>query len=266
MSDRNRAIRRRTGRGQSEVLGFVLVFAVVITAIGLVTATGFGGLTNAQHVESANNAVRAFEILHDNVGELVAGRAPHRSTEVKLASQQLELGEPVAINVSLRPNGSTGPYVTTHLDTRPLEYVASPDSTLVYEGGALVRVDRGGQVMLRDPPFVVTDSSVILPLIETKPDDSVDGNGPASVGGSRTVSVRTHLTGDTAPIVSEAGEDVWINVTSPRAAAWGQYFQSLHRKYPDLVTATATSNTVASCKLENVSVTVVRDVIAVQFE
>ena len=76
-------------RSQSDVLGFVFVFAIVVSTIGLVFATGFTGLQDARDFERVNNAERAFEVLRDNVGDMIYRGAPSRVTEIKLASASL---------------------------------------------------------------------------------------------------------------------------------------------------------------------------------
>lgn len=241
-------------RGQAEVLGFVLVFATVLTAIAIVSATGFAGLQDAQRVEEANNAVRAFEVLDDNVDDVVTGRSPHRGTEVKLADSQLTLGDPVTVTVSgERTTDPNQNFSYTH-DVRPLEYDVG-DTTLVYAGGAIIRQDRGGMVMLREPTLVFTDREVVLPIVQTRSLETT------AVGGSRTVNVRTSLA-ETSLLAAETEPyRVEYEVTSDQADAWETYFNNTGA---DSVTRTGSDTVRAEIVTERVYVTVVR--IDVTFE
>lgn len=208
------------GRAQSEVLGLVIVFAIVVSAIGLVAATGFVGLQDARQAEEANNGVRAFEILADNVEDLVLGRAPDRATEVKLSNTQLEFGEPVTIEVSGTriADGATFAYP---VDVVPIEYDVGDGTRLVYAGGALVREERLGAVMLREPTVLYSERVTVLPILQTRALDR------ASVGGDRTVSVRTHLAETTVLVAEPVPHRVAVTVTSPRPAVWERYFAAL---------------------------------------
>lgn len=241
-------------RGQSEVLGFVLVFVTVLTAIAIVTATGFAGLQDAQRAEEANNAVRAFEILDDNVDDIVTGRSPHRGTAVKLADSQLTLGDPVTVTVSgERTTDPSQNFSYTH-DVRPLVYEVG-DTTLVYVGGALIRQEHGGMVMLRGPTLVFTDREVALPVVQTRSLDTT------AVGGSHTVNVRTSLAETTLLAAEPEPYRVEYVVTSGQADAWEAYFEGTDAT----VTRAPGSDTVrAEIVTDRVYVSVVR--IDVTFE
>jgi flagellin-like protein len=203
-------------RGQSEIIGLVVIFGIVIAALALVAATGFAGLQDAQHVESANNGLRAFEILDANVDDLVSGRAPERTTEVKLAGGQLELGDPVTIEVR-----SPGFATNYSRDVVPIEYDLGKGTRLVYVGGALLREEGESVVMLREPTIVRSDVGVILPVLETR------AAGTPSVGGSRVVTVRTHLVETDSVVAEPTPHRVEIGVTSPHADAWQTHFEAL---------------------------------------
>lgn len=244
-------MRNRTpsDRAQSEVMGFVLVFAVVVTAIALIAATGFAGLTNAQEVEHANNAVRAMDILAENVDDLVRGRAPHRGTELKLSGSQLALGDTSTVTVSGRHTTDSTRSFTYAVDVRPIEYVVGADTTMVYAGGAVIRQEAdGGMFMVRDPSFVLGTDEVVLPIVQTR---SLDGT---AVGGDRTVNVRTTLA-ETELLVAETGPyDVTYSVTSDRADAWEAYFT----EHPATDVTRSGDTVTATIRTERVYVTIVR--------
>jgi len=209
---------RDAGRGQSETLGFVLVFAIIVTSVVLVTATGYGGLQQVQAAERTNNAENAFEILADNVDAL-AGGAPSRETELTLAGAGLSFGDPVTVNVSGENVSNTSKNFSYEYELRPLVYDPDTGSTLVYANGAIIRVDRGGMVMLREPRLRLTDRESVIPVVQVRSPET------RAVGGRSTVIVRT-TRNETVPLAATTGEyDVTYEITSPRADAWEQHLQ-----------------------------------------
>ena len=246
----------RNTRGQSEVLGFVLVFAIVVTAIGLVTATGFAGLQHAKHVDEANNGARAFEIFGDNVNDIVLGRAPHRSTEIKLVDSRLALGAPVHVNVSGERIGDPAANFTESYSVRPVLYDVGDGTTHVYEGGAVIRQERGGVIMLREPAFILSENESVIPIVNVRP-KHLDSS---SVGGTGTFDVRTHLTSTELLAAETVPYHLEMEITSPRAAAWERYFRDL-----DCGSVTRVTDTV-TCDIDSqrVYVTVVN--VDVEFE
>ncbi|USZ68804.1 hypothetical protein NGM10_03485 [Halorussus salilacus] len=218
-------------RAVSETLGFVFAFALVTASVGAVYTTGIGGLQDAREDEQVTNAVRAMDVLADNVRDVTTADAPSRATELKLSGATLRYGDPVEIEVQANTtdpdDDRNATYRTT---TRPLVYDA-PAGEVVYANGATFRVDDGRAAMRSEPGFVVgegEENTSVVPLVLTYPRGDSGG-----VGGSGTVLVVAHrqsveLDGrfDTP---AESGEtDARINVTvdSPRADAWGRYFEA----------------------------------------
>jgi len=62
-------------------MGFVFAFALVTASVGVVYTTGIGGLEDARENEQVTNAVRAFDVLHDNIEDVTREDAPSRATE-----------------------------------------------------------------------------------------------------------------------------------------------------------------------------------------
>lgn len=71
-------------RGVSDTLGFVFVFAIILSTVAVVTTIGMAGLQDTRDVERVNNAERAFDILGDNMEDIADRGAPSRATEVKV--------------------------------------------------------------------------------------------------------------------------------------------------------------------------------------
>jgi hypothetical protein len=204
---------RGRGRGQSETVGFVLVFALIVVSTGIVYVAGFSTLDDARTTEELRNMERAFDVLDDNIDDVARRDAPARSTEIRLGNGDLSFGEP--INVTVTANGSTDNFTR-----QPLVYRLD-GSSIVYSSGAVIRTDRGNSVMRSGPGWVVDDRRVLLTWIDVRQSgDSV------AVGGDTTalVRVRSGTVPNVASVTSDTPFTVTVSVESPRADAWRQYF------------------------------------------
>lgn len=201
-------------RGVSETIGFVLIFALIVTTLGIVYTTGMAGLTDARDVERVNNAERAFDVLADNIETITQRNAPSRATEVKLADARLGVERTERIQVSVGDE---------EIDTASgtLVYDSGTGSEVVYGGGAVVRGDQTGDVMVRHPSFVIDDDRMVLQLIE------LYGVETTAVSGDRTVLVRAERTGELHYSNAAVDEEVEISVKTEYTNAWEAYLESV---------------------------------------
>ncbi|WP_255150303.1 DUF7289 family protein [Halorarius halobius] len=216
-------------RGISDVIGFVLVFGLVLSTVSVVYVFGIGGLQDTRDLERVNNAERAFDVLANNLADLYERDAPSRATEVKLADADLGFGTPTVVNVSVT-NGGTTNYTRKEID--PLVYTADT-ATLEYVNGAVIRMDRDSGTTLRRPrtQFIMQagDRVALFPIIETRA-----GDGPQRIGGSTTTLIRAQtVTSDVLlakndSVAGAANLDVTLNVTASdttEAAVWAAYLE-----------------------------------------
>lgn len=217
-------------RAANEVIGFVLVFSLITATVGVVSVIGFDGLQQTRNAERIDNAERAFDVLADNVGDIYYEDAPTRATELKLADAEVYLAPvPPGSNPSPTKIRVTANNETTKVFPRPLVYQSKTDSDsrVVYDAGAVFRVDGDSAVMLREPPFVLRQSQSIVTLV------NVEGTPGKSVGGTTTALVRAeelesdtaYPTGTTGPSVSN-NMTIQVQTTDARAEAWERYLES----------------------------------------
>ncbi|MFB6117632.1 hypothetical protein [Halosegnis sp.] len=230
----------------SEVIGFVLIFALVISSIGVVYTLGFTGLQDARDAERLENAERAMDVLADNIEDLRSDDAPNRATELKLYDAGLSLGDRTSFTVRVTSFSPTKVY---SVDAEPIIYTPTEGgTTLRYVNGAVIRTDRGGAVFLQEPRFLFRDTgttmSAVFPLIQTRAIDN------SAAGGTTTVLVRTELANAEllASHLSAAGpHDVEFEVTTTteRAPVWQSFLESeLDDAYGDASYCSASGGTV----------------------
>lgn len=227
-------------RGVTDVIGFTLTAALILTTISIVFVVGLGGLEDTRDDERLRNAERAFGVLADNTEDIRKRGAPSRATEIKLADARLEFGDGTSIRAEVNNVAGSPVY---NVDAKPIVYDAGTGSQILYQSGALIRQeDDGGAVMQRDPEVAFTDRAFqtgVISVIEIRRD------GPTSVGGgggSSTALVRTALASrdvvgahndpDTEPAPADPDSDgsdelvneYWVTLeidsTATRAPTW----------------------------------------------
>lgn len=216
----NRPWRRMDSRGVSEVIGFVLVFSLVLGSITMVYVGGFSALGDTRDAERVNNAERAFDVLADNFQQLGRGEAPRRATEIKLSNAQLTLDQRYDFEVNVSGN-------PTIASVRPMTYHSGTGTRIVYEHGAIIRVDDGGgAVMLREPDYLIGEERTVIRHLEVR-------GGQQSMGGTVTVLIRGErvsrslqfpVAGDSN--VSSSDVNVTMGTAPDRSTVWKEYFES----------------------------------------
>lgn len=205
-------------RGASEVLSFALVFGLVVGSVAIVSVSGLSSLESARDAEQMNNAERAFDILADNMADIHERGAPSRATEVSLGEAQLFTGENVTFNVTAKDSTGSLSTVTKTRKVRPIIYEGNKDRRIVYEAGAIFRVNRDGGLMLDDPPFVTETERVMIPMVATN-SETVE-----STGGSTVLIRANRKSTDVAVSNTRGGYDsLYINISSPRNEYWKNY-------------------------------------------
>jgi hypothetical protein len=211
--------RVRSGvRGQSELLGFLLIFALVIAAMGLVTVGGLGELRDLRDEERVRNAERAFDVLADNVDDLATERATSRATEIALADAAVRYGDPVTVTVNGTATADPTANFSYAFDLRPVVY-ESDGAALVFAGGATFHQSRDSAAMLSEPSLVLSPARSNVLVVQTRAVGDLTG-----VAGSSTALVRTERAETDIYRVNASQYDLSVRVDSPRAGAWRRYF------------------------------------------
>lgn len=217
---------RDADRGVSETVGFVLVFALITSTIAVTFTVGFGGLEDARLAERDNNVERAFDVLHDNLNDVSRDGVPSRATELRLGGGELRLEQ----GSTFRLNGSGMANPVT--ETGSLVYRGADDTRIVYENGAVFRMEGDDGVMVEEPDLLVGDT-VVYSLYGL-------GGPPQTAGGDRTVLVVGERgTREAAVDDRAATANVTLAINSTRAVAWERYYEELAAEHDQITVSTA---------------------------
>ncbi|ELZ31417.1 hypothetical protein C474_08957 [Halogeometricum pallidum JCM 14848] len=216
--------RRRTGddRGQSEVLGFILLTAVVVFASSMLVVYGSMAISGQEDVAAVSHAERGLDQFDARASQVALGGSSVQ--QVDLASLD-NLGHAYTdddgwVAVTLRPeSGAPTEVVNGSLGS---VFYRRGETTVAYQGGGIWRADGEGTTMLSRPEFHYTEGTLTIPVV------SVDGD----TGLTDRVYVRKNGTSTRAfPDRSrdlhnklESGR-VEVTVQSDYYEAWGRYFE-----------------------------------------
>jgi hypothetical protein len=226
-------------RAVSEVVGFALVFSLVVAVVAIVSLNGISTLQEARNAEQTNNAERAFEVLADNMKDLHTNGAPSRATEI---SPPQGSGLYMGARTTIWINDTSAPTLLPDrkFHVRPIVYRGADGTEIFYMMGALFRVepnDRGERV-LRDWQVLIDEQRTVFPIVNT--------TGTGSLYSS-TVLVRAETRDRELAAVNTTGDydDVTITVESPRRTLWKRMLEE-----HDGVSCSTPSSELVQCTLD----------------
>ncbi|GAA0509979.1 hypothetical protein SAMN04488066_108101 [Halorubrum aquaticum] len=210
-------------RAVSDVVGYVLVFALVTATIASVFAVGMTGLEDRRNAERVENVERAFDVFDDNLRDVQRYGDPSRATEIRLSGGELSLSS--TTNVTVEQVDSSGARIGNHT-TRTVHAVTYTrgETTIGYDAGARFRTDGDSTLFRSTPRFVSTageTNRTVLPVVRTRP-----GDGPSAADGEGTVQITATASDVKRFEFPEEGLDphaIRIRIESPRADAWERY-------------------------------------------
>lgn len=211
-------------RGVSEVVSFILTFAIITTMIGLLYSGGFVSLERLQTGNQMQNAEGVFFAMADSFGELQEGQAPKRA-----GALDLDVGASIAISneseIEVEVNDASGPVFSERLVTRSMDYRLD-ERAVTYETGAVFRSNDGGSVLVGEPSGLIcspsTDSAVVSVVTLVDPNDVSVASGTVTVTGIQRSTTLLYPTDRTAPGTID---NVTVDIDAPREAAWHSHLE-----------------------------------------
>ena len=207
----------------SEVVGYILMVAIVFIAIGMVFANFIPAADDAEVAEHTKNTERVFSVLQSNIYEMIENGVPSRGIEMRLKDGTLSTQRDTSqMNVTIDTGSDT---IERFPGTQHVTYETDA-GTLSYENGAVFRRSgRGNSVMIEEPRWrIEEDGPVILPIVAASGSDTVSGNPVVLIEVSENQAVAQYRL-DPANVT--AAEEVEIEITSPNADGWNRYFEEV---------------------------------------
>lgn len=203
----------RADRAVSELVGFVIVFGIVIGSVGILYVVGFQSMDGYQQDAKIQTADRAFEALADTVNDIQRNDGIRaRTSEITLREGTISVeegGTELTISVSgarsdWKWSGSLG----------ALTY-ESGGSTIAYEGGGVFRGEANGTLDVKDPIVRCGEDAVVVSVV------AIDGSPPTVTSPDGIAIEASRVDTETRTFSSTTDIDVDIDVVdSPYENGW----------------------------------------------
>lgn len=151
--------------GVSETIGYIIIFGITITGIGLVTLYGYPALVNAQADANIRNMERNMIVLQSDVNSLVYKSVPYKETTMQVSGGVLSV-DPIITNFMIK-EGDDNPLITypdpTKQGTGAIQFISDTgEVSIALQNGAVVKHQSDGSVMLSKPRwFIDTNPSTM---------------------------------------------------------------------------------------------------------
>lgn len=212
-------------RAQSETVGLVLVFGLVIAGAATVVVLGAAALSDSEQTLSTQRAEKVLTQL-DSKAALVA----LDNTDVQSVSFATHEGGAYGVeggtgwmNITITNRATTtkfNDFVNQSLGS--ITYTNGNDS-LAYQGGGVWRSTAGGAVMVSPPEFHFRNGTLTLPILNVTGDRSLGGRASIAHDATTRKFPNASINGQfTNPLDNHR---VTVVVRSEYYEAWGQYFE-----------------------------------------
>lgn len=209
----------RKSKGVSEVVGYLLVFAIVVTIVSFVYASGMPMVERTKETSALQSMETVFITLQSNIKKVALAQSPVRTMKLNLVKGSVSAKENAG-NITV--NGQTFQFGN-------IEYSLGAHK-IVYENGAVIESTHGGSIIISEPPiFFTNDSGNAHVFISV-----INASGTFSAGGG--IAEMQMLHENTTVIYTNNGvSSVNIDITgSSYRDAWERYLCDIFETSPPL--------------------------------
>lgn len=200
-----------TDRGQSTVIGFVLLLAITLAGVTMIVAFGAQGLNDLQGQANTEYAEQAFTQL-DAAGATVAlGQSEAQTVELGLRGGPLRTVQAGTMTLAYQ-NGST-----IHNETLGAVVYEGDKSTVAYQGGGVWRGTGNESRMVSPPEIHYNDGTLTIPMIVVR---------SGGTGSSDQVTVRRLSQQVGLGPGNVQDKVVTLSIQSEYYMGWAQYFET----------------------------------------
>ena len=205
----------RRSRGVSEVVGYLLVFSIVVTIVSVIYASGMPIVERTKENSVLQSMETVFITLQSNIKKVALAQSP-----VRTISANKKAG-----NITITVDGNNTPPI----QFGNIEYTLGARK-MIYENGAVIESTPGGSIIVSDPPIFFTNSGgkahVFISVINVSGDFSAGG-------GIAEMSMRQDNPDNDTRVIYNGTVDydyVNISINSSYAHAWSLFLNNSYKK------------------------------------
>lgn len=237
-------------KGVSETIGYILVFAIVLTGIAGIVLFGVTMLNDAKSRNNIQNIQQGFSVVQSDMKRVALEKTP-----IKTSKMHVEGG-------AIATNYTTS---TLQVDFDGHHY-QNATGTITYQpsgNNQLLSIENGGIWEIYGGPS--SDAMISAPRIYSSPESStlfinvicLRGN-ETTFGGSGTINLIMKYAGNTVKTYDASlPSDATITIQTNYPSAWARFFQDSIDGLP--VNTVSVDNTTVTVKISSVSEVVVSE-------
>lgn len=208
-----------THRGQSEVLGAVLILGITMAVVGSTVAVGSVAFADSRSTAELQKAETGMTQVDSTVSLVAHGDATSRRVDPGLNGGARTVEDGV-MTIEIEPEDD--PENATEIEVEMNALVYEHDgSTVAYQGGGVWRSDGERSHMASPPEFHYRGETLTLPLVKLSAGDRLEDDVRVRSDEQPDRKFPTDDRGN--PLV---GGNVTITVESTYAEAWGEFFET----------------------------------------
>ncbi len=212
----------RSDSAVSEVLGYTLVFGIVVLAIGLIYMAGIPALQSTKDATQFKSVEQGFMILNTDIRKVALDQSPVRTTKLGTAEGGMLASDPGACKLSLKIFESGNEQFNDTIELGRIEF-ASGVGSITCENGAVITKYASGSFMAVKPRMFKSDQDhIMFSLIK------VNDSSRSASGGISQITISNPRFNESlfnTPEVYENGE-LAIKVDSEYADSWARFLGS----------------------------------------
>jgi len=215
---------KRKSKGVSEVVGYLLMFSIIVTIVSVIYASGMPVVEQTKENSAITSMETVFLTLQGNIKKVAVGQSPIRTMKLSLVKGTMSAHENAG-TLTIDKDGS--PPLTISFGN--IEYTLGPRK-IVYENGAVVEHSLGGNIIVSEPLIFFTNYSsdnadVFISVINASGTFSSGGEVAEMQMGPYNVTRDTCVYYSSAP-----ANTVTITITSSYAHAWSLFLNNSYKE------------------------------------
>ncbi|WP_436900405.1 DUF7289 family protein [Halovenus halobia] len=209
-------------RAQSETLGFILLFSIVILGAATVLVFGAVAVSDSQQSLSGDRAEKVMTQMDSEISMVALGRTNSQEMQFERSDREQFSVDGDAGTINITTVGS-GPDTVIMPDTKLGAVVFERGETkIAYQGGGVWRSDGGpGSSMISPPEFNYRDQTLTLPLVTISGDKSLSGDAVIRKDGPSQSYFPNATKSLSNPLEDEI---VQVTIESEYHLGWKTYF------------------------------------------
>jgi len=148
--------------GVSEAIGYIIIFGLVMTGIGLITLYGYPVLMQQESSANIKNMEQTMIVLQNDMKSLTYKLVPYKETTLRVSGGTLSLVNRTVMDQNFDISYAVSPVVTGFLPGE-LRFISTKDNVVIgLENGAVMERTIGatGSFMLADPRWYVDENAI----------------------------------------------------------------------------------------------------------